>query len=121
MTPRRTALLDRPEPTVRDVLDAVEQLRGLVERALLAPPTARQWLTIEEAATLAGRSPQCVRGWCRYDRIGTKVRGRWQIERSGLRRLLITRFGEAALPHALKVTPGLLPPFMPTRRSRPNQ
>jgi hypothetical protein len=57
----------------------VADMRALLERALHAVPP-RTWLSIEEASALAGRTPQCVRGWCGTEAIGTMVKGRWQVD-----------------------------------------
>jgi hypothetical protein len=102
MTAHPTTIFDHPEPSLHDVLDAVEQLRGLVERSLSPSSPPREWLSIEEAATLVGRSPQCVRGWCRIYKVGVRVRGQWQVDRRCLRQFLADRFGEARLPAALR-------------------
>ena len=76
----------------------IAALRELIEQRLPAPLAPREWLSVEQAAALALRSPQCIRAWCRDRRIGTKVRGVWQIDRAQMRRLVIERFGEGRLP-----------------------
>jgi hypothetical protein len=77
----------------------VGHMRTLLEKALHAVPP-RTWLSIEEAAELADRTPQCVRGWCAVEAIGTRVKGRWQVDRAGLRRVMLDRCDgdEARLP-----------------------
>jgi hypothetical protein len=71
----------------------VGHMRVLLERALQAVPV-RTWLSIEEAAGLAERT----------EAIGTRVRGKWQVDRAGLRRVLLDRYDcdEARLPTALR-------------------
>jgi len=99
-----------PRPvTLADVYDAVAVLRGEIAelRAAVAPsaPSStppRDYLSVEEAADLVGRSPQCVTGWCRAHRIGVMVHGRWHVDRAHLRRYLVERFGEARLPAGLR-------------------
>lgn len=78
-------------------------MRTLLEKALSATP-GRQWLTIEKAAALAGRTPQCIRGWCGTESIGTMVRGKWQVDKAGLRRVLLDRLDgdETRLPAGLR-------------------
>ncbi len=88
------------EPTLRDVLVELRLLRGLIEQALPAAPP-RSWLTVGEAASLAGKSEQALSGWCRRHRIGVKIRNAWRVDREQLRRLLIERFGEDRLPSGL--------------------
>jgi hypothetical protein len=94
---------DPIEPvSLADIQSELAALRELIERRLPAPLPARQWLTIEQATALAGRSPQAVRGWCRTQRIGVLVKGQWQVDRVHLRALLVERFGEHRLPAALR-------------------
>jgi Helix-turn-helix domain len=70
---------------------AVHEQLDRIERLLLPAAAPRPWLTTEEASALVGRSPQAVTGWCRSFHIGTRVRGRWRVDRGHLRRLLIDR------------------------------
>jgi hypothetical protein len=81
---------------------AVREQLDRIERLLLPASAPRQWLTIEEAAALVARSPQAVTGWCRSYHIGTRIRGRWRVDRGHLRRLLVDRFGENHLPAGLR-------------------
>lgn len=96
----------RPAVDVGCALEAltakVDRLIALVEERVPAPLPERSWLSVEEAAALAGRSPQTISGWCRSSHIGTRTRGRWRIDRGYLRRLLISRFGEDRLPAGLR-------------------
>lgn len=81
----------------------IANLRSLIERALLAPPQARQWMSVEEASDAALRTRQTIRAWCRGPyRIGTRVKNRWQVDRAQLRQCLIERFGEPRLPPGLR-------------------
>jgi hypothetical protein len=77
-------------------------LRSLIEKALQTTP-ARQWLSVEESAKLAEKTEQCVRGWCAVYRIGVQVKGRWQVDRAGLRRVVLDRLdgNESRLPPGL--------------------
>jgi hypothetical protein len=81
----------------------VGHMRAMLEKALQAVPP-RTWLTVEEASALADRTPQTVRAWCGTEAIGTMVKGRWQVDRAGLRRVLLDRCDgdEAKLPEGLR-------------------
>jgi hypothetical protein len=86
---------------IADVRADIAALRALVEQALsIIPP--RTWLTVDEAAQIADFSPQAIRGWCRAYRIGTCVRGQWQVDRAQLRAHIVARFGASRLPPELR-------------------
>jgi hypothetical protein len=79
----------------------IAELKALVEHALsIMPP--REWLTVDEAAALVRFTPQCIRGWCRANRIGVLVRNEWQVDRRQLRAHVVARFGLARLPPELR-------------------
>ena len=88
--------------TLDNLFAELQELRGLIEARLPAEPPARQWLTPAEAGVLALRTPQTVSTWCRRFRIGVRVGGSWRIDRAHLRRLLVDRYGESALPPGLR-------------------
>ena len=69
--------------TIDDVLAEVRELRALVERLVLQP-VPREWLSVEEAARLAGRSPQAIRARCRRRGIDVKINNIWHIDRSAI-------------------------------------
>jgi hypothetical protein len=111
MTAHPTAIVELPANADTVALRAdiaalrtdIANLCALIRQVPVAPPQARQCLTIEEASGTALRSPQTIRAWCRGPyRIGTRVKNRWQVDGAQLRRLLIDRFGEARLPHGLR-------------------
>jgi hypothetical protein len=70
--------------TIEDVYEEVTALRELVERLVQPAAPEREWLSIEEAATLLCRSPQAVRARCRSRKIGAKIAGKWRIPRDQL-------------------------------------
>ena len=41
---------------------------------LAEPKETREWYTVEEVAALLGKSPYCVREWCRLGRINATKR-----------------------------------------------
>jgi hypothetical protein len=75
-----------PEPvTLESVHAEIVELRELVERLVVAPPSSeRSWLSIDEAAALVNRTPQAVRLRCRINKIGLKVNGVWRVDRARL-------------------------------------
>ena len=88
-----------------EVLAAIERLEVKLDAftaALMPSVKGRDWLTTAEAAALALRSEQAIKRWCRKHHIGTKVHGRWQVDRQQLRQLLIDRYGVAQLPPGLR-------------------
>jgi hypothetical protein len=70
--------------TLVDIWEELKRLRELVEQLVLARSDSRQWLTVDEAATLLHRTPQAVRFRCRQG-LGVKVQGQWRIRRDQLR------------------------------------
>ena len=88
--------------TLEAVHAELTSLRELIERLLLPTSPQREWLSVEEAAALTAKSPQCIRGWCRSHRIGSLINGAWRIDRQHLRRYLVARFGEDRLPASLR-------------------
>jgi hypothetical protein len=75
-----------PEPvTLESVHAEIVELRELVERLVVAPPSSeRGWVTVDEAAALIGRTAAAVRKRCRANKIGQKVGGVWRIDRARL-------------------------------------
>jgi hypothetical protein len=75
-----------PEPvTLESVHAEIVELRELVERLVVAPPSSEpSWLSIDEAAALVNRTPQAVRLRCRINKIGLKVNGVWRVDRARL-------------------------------------
>jgi hypothetical protein len=66
------------EAQLADIRDDVAELRELLLRLVgdRAAGAATAWLTAEQAAELCGRTPQCLRNWCRHLGIGILVHGR---------------------------------------------
>jgi chorismate mutase len=82
----------------------IAELRELIERILLPLLQAipRERLTVAEAAAAALRTEQTITRWCRQDRIGTLVHGRWSVDKAHLKQLMIDRFGASHLPPGLR-------------------
>lgn len=104
MRPARSA--SHPQPTIGDVLTELRELRALIEARLSVPSPVEPppYLTADEAAKLALRSPQTITAWCRSADIGGRLTagGRWRVDRKQLRRFMVERFGEARLPPGLR-------------------
>ncbi len=121
MKPRK-ALAPQAQLTHQQLCDAVAELHAKVQylltaqtfiegasldefaelrRQLISEPP-REWLTVREAAELCGRTPQCVRSWCRSERLGVFDKGVWKITRHQLRQFVIDRLGEDRIPAALR-------------------
>jgi hypothetical protein len=71
------------ERTLEHLFTELAAVRALLERLVVQPQPAREWLTIEQAASLLGRSPQAVRFRCRRG-LGVKISGKWRISRDQL-------------------------------------
>lgn len=55
----------------------------------LEPPLQRgEWLTVSEAANVAGVAERTMRAWCRDHRLGIIVGGRWRVSKVKLMLML---------------------------------
>jgi hypothetical protein len=85
----RAASAPRPSVDVGCELAAmnakIDKLTALVEQLVVSPPSPeRDWLSIDQAAELVGRTPQAVRLRCRVNKIGHKLNGEWRVDRARL-------------------------------------
>jgi excisionase family DNA binding protein len=55
-------------------LTGIETMLAQIHESLTDPKAAREWYTVEEAASLIGRKPYTVREWCREGRINATKR-----------------------------------------------
>ena len=51
---------------------------------VLIPYDKREALTLQQAAGIAGRSPETIRRWCALEDIGRRVGGRWAVSHPAL-------------------------------------
>ena len=89
----------RHPPSLADLLEAIAELREVIETRLLPPtpaPAERVWLTTGKAAQHAGVTLQCVRNWAKPREyggfeIGQRVGREWRIDPDLLEALLAER------------------------------
>jgi len=86
--------------TIRESTELKRELDELRHVVVAEPP--REWLTVDEAAALVGRSTVTVRSWCKNDHIGTFYKRVWRINKALLHQFYVARFGEDRLPAGLR-------------------